>query len=99
MKAEVLSPSWRTGGVPLVAGRLAFPAPYIRGGYEIDLRRFIGRTEGMAVTPQDGLVFEFDVDRQRLKVLQSAGEGPLAEVPTGTDLSGVSPPFLAWGRF
>ena len=83
----------------MVVGRIGFPGPYVRGGYEVDLRRFIGRAEGMAVTPQDGLVFEFDPNEQRLKVLQSSGEGPLKEVPTGTDLSNLTPPFLAWGRF
>ena len=99
MNAKVVVHSWRTAGVPLAAGRIVFSGPYVRGGVELDLRRFVGEAQGVTVTPAQGFVFEYDPQTKRLKVLQSAGHGPLEEVPTGTDLTGLTAHFLAWGAF
>lgn len=99
MNAAVVVDSYRAAGVPLAAGRILFSGPYVRGGVEVDLRRFIGEANGMAVGAAGGFVFEYDHEAKRLKVLQSAGRGPLEEVPSGTDLSGVTAHFLAWGAF
>lgn len=99
MNAKVFVHSYRASGLPIAAGSVILNGPYVTGGAEVDIRRYVGEVRGMAAGPSSGFVFEYDPKSRRLKVLQGSGRGPLEEVPTGTDLTGVIAHFLAWGAF
>ena len=81
-------------------GTIAFDSSYISNGGES--LTFFNNTKGVFIQPKGGYVFDYDITNSKVIVYYGnydlGSDGVLIEVPTGTDLLGLSAvPYFAVG--
>lgn len=79
----------------VLTGTFDFDSSYPTGGEDFDLSSYFSKgVVGVIPFPQDGYVFEYDNENEKIKAYyadyDASSDGALIEVADGTDLSSIT---------